>query len=44
MIVQEIDEAQWAIRRMQDHISYTGWCLSIIAGILLWSMLIRAIL
>ncbi len=44
MITNYQEDSQWVASRFQDRVSYTGWFLAIMAGLWLWTLLIRAIL
>lgn len=44
MILETSDNSQWVARRLQDRVSYTGWFFAIMAGLWLWTLMIRAVL
>jgi len=37
------EQPGWAIARMQEHVSYTGWLFAMTSGLALWTLMIRMV-
>lgn len=44
MILETTEDSQWVARRLKQRVSYTGWFFAMMAGLWLWTLMIRAIL
>lgn len=42
-MLNDVDEAAWVADQLQERVSYTGWFLAMMAGLWLWTVLIRII-
>lgn len=40
-MLNDVEEGAWVVERLQDRVSYTGWFLAMMAGLWLWTILIR---
>ena len=40
----QVEEANWALHRLQDRVSFSGWSLAIVAGLFLWALMFRLVL
>lgn len=43
IMLKDLEEASWVAERLQDRVSYTGWFLAMMAGLWLWTVLIRLV-
>jgi hypothetical protein len=38
------DDMSWAIQRLNDHVSFSGWFFAIICGMCLWALMLRMLI
>ena len=44
MFLEKSPEMHWALNRLQDRVSFTGWFLAIFVGIALWAIMLSLVI
>lgn len=41
MNMYQVDDVSWALQRLNDRVSFSGWFFAMISGLCLWTLMFR---